>query len=177
MFNGFERTSMMRALLIVGVLAFGLVGAMRADAAPITYSFSSDASFVHDGYVEQITGQFTFDLATGQETNLQFTVSGPDFVSDTYTATSDGYTGNTNTISANGTMNDALGMYFAGPLDGTSDAITLVVFENTAFGAAYDYTQQVTGQVNPAAVPEPASLTMLGMGVAGIAAVRRRRVV
>jgi len=167
---------MMRALLLAGVLAFGLVGAMPADAAPITYSFSSDASFVHDGYVEQITGQFTFDLATGQETNLQFTVSGLDFVSDTYTATSDGYTGNTNTISANGTMNNALGMYFRGPLDGTSDPITLVVFENTAFGAAYDYTQQVTGQVNPAAVPEPASLTLLGMGVAGIAAVRRRRV-
>jgi NAD/NADP transhydrogenase alpha subunit len=43
-------------------------------------------------------------------------------------------------------------------------------------GAAYDYTEQVTGQVDPAAVPEPASLTVLGMGVAGIASVRRRRV-
>ena len=165
----------MRALLLMGVVAVGLVGVAPADAAPVFYSFSPDASFVHDGIVEQISGHFTFDLATGLETDLQFIVGGADYVSDTYTATSDGYTGNSNTISANGTNNDALGMYFQGPLDGTSDSITLVVFENTAFGAAYDYTQQVTGQVDPAAVPEPASLALLGMGVAGIAAVRQRR--
>ena len=143
----------------------------NASATPITYIFSN-ASFVINGNTETITGQFGFDLSTGLESDVQITVTGADAVSGNYSAVTGGYAGNTSQISADGASN-ALTIYFAGPLSGADDALSLVAIPFRTFGESFENSTSAAGIAT--AVPEPASMAILGLGAITMLATRKRR--
>jgi len=158
--------------LAAACVVLPLVGlAPSAVATPITYSFLG-ASAVFGGATETITGGFTFDVATGFETNVSITLSGPSAFSGTYTAASLGYAGNVNEISAQG-INAALTIYFASPLSSATDNLSFVGTANSPFGATVVVASSPTGSVSP--VPEPSAVALLAIGLLGIGVVRRSR--
>lgn len=173
----------MRALLLAGVVASGLVGAMPADAAPVFYVFSPDASATIDGAVETITGSFSFDRSTGYESDLSITLTGGSGFSGTYTSVFGGYDGNISEISAQGTdgvAGEALTIYFTNQLSEMNSNIYLVGFGPYVFGPTSDaLASSVSGSVVATApttnVPEPASLALLGLGVVSVVGTRRWR--
>lgn len=142
-----------------------------ASATPITYTFSG-ASFVINGNTETVTGQFDFDLVTGFEANVAITVTGADAVSGNYAAVTGGYAGNTDQISAAGVVN-GITIYFANPLSGADDPLSLVAIPTTPFGASTENSTSVAGFA--VEVPEPASMAILGLGAITMLASRKRR--
>jgi len=157
----------------LGIAAIAvLFGPARpASATPITYTFSN-ASAVFGGVTETITGGFTFDIATGYESDVFITLTGQSGVS-TYTETLMGYVGNTNEISAAG-VNGALTIYFAGPLSSATDNLQLVGQGATAFGPVSSFASSPAGSVT-SAVPEPSAVMLLSAGLLGLGLLRRNR--
>jgi hypothetical protein len=74
--------------------------------------------------------------------------------------------------------NDGGGVLYFGVID-TANPFTRITFGNTAAGTDFfgfdDMTVGSVQQVQPAPVPEPATVLLLGAGLAGVAAARRRR--
>src|SRR5271169_5894000 len=98
-------------------------------ATPINYVFSG-ASTVLNGDTETITGSFTFDTTTDQETSVSITLTGPAAEAGTFTSGTFTTAGNNQVIADQVTgMFHGLGgitIEFANPLDQSPDALNLV---------------------------------------------------
>lgn len=171
----------LKAGIAFGVRALGLLTALAAAAAcliaptpaaatPITYTLSGvTATFVPFG-TDTLTGSFSFDPSTITLDSEDITVTGP-FQPGNYNITQ---SASPSSISAyNNGLTVLMEIGFASNLGTTSDSITSVIFFGSIIGTSG--SSSVTGSAVPAsnAVPEPASLALLG-GALGLFLLTRR---
>jgi hypothetical protein len=180
------------ALIAVGV---GVLTAPQAHAKIIDYTFSPDASWTFsDGAVETLAGSFTFDSSDDQVIAANVSISGADLNDDYITSDGliyfhPGYEIPVQTIPkgigggcAACSDGDVIYVDFIYDLElGQPDPLSLTTVDGgnacelTVDGSSIECPPvSVSGEVDPAPVPEPITLSLFGAGLAGAAAMRRR---
>ena len=147
-----------------------LGGTTAAIASPMTYDISGTASFSSTS--DSLTGSFIYDPSTVTLSAVNIGVTG-DFGAGTYNVPegADNQFGET-VISADDSAGDLLTIVFNNILGSASDPLHHVQIIETDAGLGFS---NQTGAATPAAVPEPASLSILAMGLTGLGLLRRRR--
>ena len=157
-------------------LALGVVTGFStpppATATPVEYTLSgiTDTNLVG---TDTLTGEFTYDSTIPSTLSVNITETGP-IDPGTYQYPNPSYQpealNSSVSICSDPACTTGLFLYFAGPLDGSIENITNVVY--AAHGSPFMSIFDVTGAAVPA-VPEPASLTLLS-GAIGLLFLRRR---
>ena len=163
-----------RAIGALGV-SFGLAlcGGLisRAEAVPVSYVFSSDASVLFsDGHLETISGAFTIDqFASTLVGDVPIILDGPEPEKDLYDHFS--FSGS-NSITATGS--EQLVIIFSGPLDGHARSLAEVSYLDFA-DPPQIHSVQLTGRVEPTPLPAALPLFATGLGALGLLGWRRKR--
>lgn len=160
------------AATVCGIGAMAAAAALTpAAATPLTYTLSGASSAFGGPPSSQfpITGSFVFDASTDSESNVSITVAGVHF-----TQTPALNTGADTVVTAVDTSNAAetLVLSFTDPLDVASDPLadaTDPLLDTDAVAATGSAVTTVT------VVPEPASLTIFGASLMGLAFLGRKR--
>jgi len=139
-------------------------------ATPINYTVSGTTDLAGD--TETITGSFTFDTSNSTESNVTITLTGAAPFAGTYTRIAPFNTTLNSLIEAQSTT-AVLGILFVDFLNVSPDNIAELEYQPTP-GGIPTFDRSPTGSAT-FAVPEPASLPLLAMGLAGLGMVRRTR--
>jgi hypothetical protein len=172
-----------RLVPLIAALCVGVVIAPPTRAAIIQYDFSSNATMTVDSNVISISGSFDFDITTSAFSIPDVTLK-LGSTTETFTQFNSGTNcSNTTTSICLRNGSDFLGILFSQSL--ALDAVDplalgpgsfLNSFSGTFPGGGVNPTASaITGNVAPAAVPEPASIAILGAGLAAFGLIRPRR--
>jgi PEP-CTERM motif len=135
----------------------------------INYEFSPDASLVvssSEGWVQFLSGGFAYDVTTGHV--VSSTIYGTGWFGPFTDAVLLGST--TDSVTIGYRVGQSVIIDFVAPLGGASDLIS-----RNSTEVQYSM-ESVTGSADEvAAVPEPATLAIIGTGMTGLAWARRRR--
>lgn len=173
-----------------GLLAAALLPVVAATAARadtiVQYSFSPDAAFVLSGdsqgpfgsnVTETITGGFLWDLTTSSLVSATLTVSGS-YLTETWTTPPQATASSAKAWYINDGIGGFVQVVFAHNLNGLADAlvksngyVSSLNISNTNQGTI----ATVTGSAVPGAIPEPATMSVMGVALAGLGMIRRRR--
>lgn len=182
---------MLKNIALAGAMLVALAST-RAQAALVEYQFSSDAAMtLSDGTTEAISGEFVWNTTNGITVSDNITVTGTDLnlsVSATQTVFAVFFITGNNGINTQSFyhFSDSYGgtgfeLEFANDLNlGATDPLKAFMgppafFPGIWVSGAYTEATSFTGEVNVVPAPEPASLAVLSVGMAGLGALRRRR--
>jgi trimeric autotransporter adhesin len=124
-----------------------------------TYNSNSNAQSVSDSA--------TLSVTLKDDTTNSYVTLGPGLDDD-------GALSSSSSVSASGS-DDQEGSLGANPFDLTSDIFTLVTGDSYTLTYDQDVTTDATSVDTASSVPEPGSLALLGSGIIGLIALRRRR--
>lgn len=174
---------------ILAALSCTFAFATSAHAIPITVdstvtNYQLDASKTNnsislDFNINALLASFNASLNDINSAMLTFIFSDPNKGSETYTISvaMNGQTvssDNSNSVNNGGTKTEPILLNTASLGDLKADGmISALVTAKT--GEFYIDSASLTAEVTPTAVPEPATLALLGMGLLGVGAMRRRR--
>lgn len=171
---------------ILAALSCTFAFATSAHAIPITVdstvtNYQLDASKTNnsislDFNINTLLASYNASLNAINSAMLTLIFSDPNSGSETYTISvaMNGQTVSHNNVNHGGTKTEAIPLNTASLGDLKADGmISALVTANT--GEFYIDSASLTAEVTPTAVPEPATLALLGMGLLGVGAMRRRR--
>lgn len=173
-----------------GLFAGALLAAVAATSARadtiVQYVFSPDASIILSGdsdgsftnnVAEMLSGGFSWDTTTDSLASVDVTVSGS-FLTATFTAPggsdSHGWFVSSSAGSVEVQFQNDLGLGAADPLEDLNYHGSYPMLCSTSGGGCGTIVS-LTGSAGPGEVPEPAAMSVLGVGLAGLGMIRRRR--
>ena len=181
-----------RSALTAGLLAAALLPAVAATSARadtiLSYVFSPDAAIIISGdahgtfgsnVTESLSGGFTWDATTNSLGSASVTVSGS-FMTETFNSPPDLGSANFRVVDLQDGVGDIVEFAVANAFSlGASDPLgnynVFGSYPHLANADDFATIASLTGSVEPADTPEPASMAVLGAGLAALGMIPRRR--